>query len=95
MPAFANANYVESPTIHERAAKKDTAQFLHKNYPGWRYRQYGYVDCRNGRINRYTWTCRVGWVSGSKCRQGRARVMNEYREGSYVYYLISFRGRRC
>ena len=87
--------YIARPTIGEHQAEKDVAQFLHKNYPGWRYRQYGYLDCRNGRLNRYTWACRVGWLSGNKCRQGRVRVTNEYAEEGVVYYLASSALRRC
>lgn len=87
--------YVAYPTIREHQAEEDVAQFLHKNYAGWRYRQYGYIDCRNGRLNRYTWACRVGWRSGRKCRQGRVRIMNEYAEEGVVYYLASSVLRRC
>jgi hypothetical protein len=87
-------SYVEYPTIHEGEAESHAVHVLH-DYPGWRYRNYGYVDCRNGRLNNYSWACRVGWISGSKCRQGRIRVENEYSEGRTIYYRSHTVLRRC
>jgi hypothetical protein len=87
--------YVEYPTIHERAAEEDAAQFLHKNYATWRYREEGYIDCRGGRLNRITWACRVGWIKGHNCWLGRMQIQNEDREGSTIYYNVHFRARRC
>jgi hypothetical protein len=88
------AHYVERPTIHEGEARSHALHFLN-DYPGWRYRKRGYLDCRYGRINRYTWACRAGWISGAKCRLGRMRIQNDYREGSLTYFSTSFGSRRC
>jgi len=93
--ASAFAGFVEYPTITEGEAKEDSGRFLHKSYGAWRYRSEGYLDCSNGRINRYTWVCRAGWRKGNICTQGRLRLENEYREGSRIHYLADWRGRRC
>jgi hypothetical protein len=95
MPSPAFGVYVEHPTIHEREAFENTQSFLAKKYSGWRRREAGYIDCRPGRINRYTWSCAVGWLAGSNCWQGRVRVENEYKEDGVVYYNVRFRARRC
>lgn len=86
--------YVYHPTLQEGAAERRTLKFLH-DYPGWRYREVGYLDCRFGRINRYTWVCRVGWRQGSKCRQGRVRITNSYHQEGVTHYFVSAGIRRC
>jgi hypothetical protein len=93
--ATASASYVEHPTIHEFEAFEDARHFLAQNYPGWRTRAVGYIDCRHGRINRYIWSCGVGWARGRNCWQGRTRISNEYREGNVVHYQVNFNSRRC
>jgi len=57
LPSAALGTYVEHPTIHERQAEEDAQHFLAKKYSGWRKRSAGYIDCRHGRINGYTWSC--------------------------------------
>lgn len=87
--------HLRPPTITEAEAEKDTLKFLHESYGAWRYRTEGYVDCRNGRINRYIWVCRAGWRKGEICTQGRLRIENEeVLEGS-LYYYVRWRGRPC
>jgi len=95
LPASAPGAYVEHPTITEQEAFRGTQHFLAKKYSGWRKRAAGYIDCRPGRINRYTWSCAVGWLAGRNCWQGRVRVENEYKEDGVVYYSIRFRARPC
>jgi hypothetical protein len=95
LPSAALGTYVEHPTIHEREAFENTQRFLAKKYSGWRKRSAGYIDCRPGRINRYTWSCAVGWLAGPNCWQGRVRIENEYREDSITYYSVRFRARPC
>jgi hypothetical protein len=95
IPAPAIGVYVEHPTIHEREAFERTQRFLAKEYSGWRKRSAGYIDCRHGRINRYIWSCAVGWLAGRNCWQGRVRVTNDYREDATVYYSVNFRSRPC
>lgn len=87
--------YVEHPYIGERAASEDTQQFLARTYPGWRTRKYGYIDCRHGRIAGYIWSCKVGWIRGYNCWQGRARITNEYAEEGVTHYDVHFNSRRC
>jgi hypothetical protein len=87
--------YIERPVLRRPAAEQDTAQFLHKNVPGWRYRREGYIDCRGGRINAHTWACRVGWYGSGHCRQGRVRITNEYREGGVTFYEAHMISRHC
>lgn len=94
LPPSAGA-YVERPTIHEGQAFEHIQHFLAKNYPGWRTRKYGYIDCRPGRVNRYTWSCAAGWIRGYNCWQGRAQIENEYSEEGVVYYAVNWRAKRC
>ncbi len=82
------------PLISERTAERGVLRFLH-SYPGWRYRRYGYVDCRFGRINSYSWGCRVGWVGSGHCRLGRVRITNIYGEQGYTHYSAVGRTRHC
>jgi hypothetical protein len=93
----AEAGVVAHPTITEHQAEGDAYQFLHRTYPGWRHKRYGYVDCGHGRINRFTWSCGVGWVSGrSNCWQGRLRIENlEYELGTFYYEVKAHTYRRC
>lgn len=86
------------PTVRRPIAERQTRGFLVQNYPSWRYRAFGFVDCRRGRINRYTWACRVGWGRGETCHRGRVRVTGKYREPRVNIYNVHFRGRgsyRC
>lgn len=82
--------YVERPPIREHVAERRVAKYL-RDYPGWRYREGGFIDCRQGRINGYAWACRVAWWSGRRCRHGRVRITNEYAERGVTYYLTSSR----
>jgi hypothetical protein len=95
LPSTALGSYVEHPTIHEREAEENTQHFLAKKYSGWRKRSAGYIDCRQGRINGYIWSCAVGWLAGRNCWQGRVRIENEYREDNVTYYSVRFRARPC
>lgn len=88
------AAYVERPGVGEAAAEQRVAKFL-RTYPGWRYREDGFIDCWRGRINGYTWGCRVAWWSGRRCRQGRIRITNEYSERGVTYYQVNASVRRC
>jgi hypothetical protein len=94
LPSSAVA-YAEHPAIGEEAAFIQTQHFLAKNYPGWRSRAVGYIDCGRGRINAYTWTCAVGWARGHNCWQGRVRVTAEYSEERTTYYNVHLVARRC
>lgn len=87
--------YRYHPPLGQGQAERYARTFLFKKYPGWRYREAGYVDCRFGRINRYTRACRVGWVKGRNCWLGRLRVATSYVEGGAVYYKIHFRAKHC
>jgi hypothetical protein len=83
----AQAGFVPYPTITEHRAEGDVYQFMHHNYSEWRHKRVGYVDCSHGRINRFTWSCGVGWVAGrASCWQGRVRIVNEEYEGGVFYY---------
>lgn len=96
--APATAGVLMYPSITERQAEGDVYQFMHHNYAKWRHKHYGYVDCRHGRINRFTWSCGVGWVmgGGGGCWQGRVRIVNEeYEDGYYYYNGIANIVRRC
>jgi hypothetical protein len=79
------------PTVHAGLAERYAYGILQKR-PSWRYRTEGYVDCRFGKINRYTWACRVGWYQGRTCHRGRVRVTGTYREHGYNNYNVHFRG---
>lgn len=83
------------PHIHQGDAEQRTAAFLHQSYASWRYRSEGYIDCDNGRLSNVSWACRVGWIRGGTCRQGRVRITNQYLSGNQIYYNIHFIGRRC
>lgn len=87
--------YRYHPPLREGQAERYARAFLVKHYPGWRYRQEGYVDCRFGRINRYTRACRVGWRKGGNCWLGRMQIQTSYVEAGIVYYKVHFRARRC
>jgi len=93
--ATAAARYQEHPWLGEAAAHSDTQHYLARTFAGWRAREYGYIDCRYGRVNSYIWICAVGWIRGYNCKQGRVRVENEYAEGGITYYGIHFGYRRC
>jgi len=94
LSASTEAYPVEHPAIGEYIAEARVYRVL-REYPGWRYRQVGYVDCRHGRINSYTWACRVGWANYGHCRQGRIRITNVYSENETVYYNVNSVIRRC
>ncbi|HEV2858977.1 MAG TPA: hypothetical protein VGW80_11315 [Solirubrobacterales bacterium] len=94
LPSSAAA-YVEHPGIGEEAAFIQTQHFMAKTYPGWRSRAVGYIDCRNGRINGYSWSCAVGWARGRNCWQGRVRVTAQYAEEGTIYYNVHLKARPC
>lgn len=94
LPAGASAYPVRHPALGEQAAEHRVYKVLHE-YPGWRYRRVGYVDCRFGRVNGYTWVCRVGWAGGGHCRIGRVRISNSYSENEVTYYRSYVVVRRC
>lgn len=73
------------PTVTESIAEEFAGRLL-RQLPGWRYRQYGYIDCRGGRISRTEWSCRVGWIYGRGCRRGRVRVRGGYIENGNKFY---------
>jgi hypothetical protein len=87
--------YVEHPYIGEYAAFTDSQHYLAGNFPGWRHRKAGYIDCRQGRIKGYIWSCAVGWYRGYNCRFGRVRIENEYAEAGTTYYKVNFGYQRC
>lgn len=93
--ATAATHYVAYPTIHEREAEEDVQHTLAKKFRSWRHRDFGQIDCRGGRVNRFTWSCHVGWYWGRVCYTGRIRIMNQYREGSWVYFHWYPRLRYC
>jgi len=93
VPATASG-WTEKPAIGESFAQSAVSKYLRK-YPGWRYRQDGFVDCRRGRINGYTWACRVAWWSGYRCRQGRVRITTRYGENGTIYYYVHAYLVRC
>lgn len=65
------------PKMGPLAARSATLSTLRK-IPNWRYRTRGYVDCSNGRVDRITWVCRVGYITGRFCRLGRSRSWYEW-----------------
>lgn len=40
----------------------------------WRYRTYGALNCKNGRISRSDWSCRYYVEKGNTCGLGKIRV---------------------
>jgi hypothetical protein len=83
------------PPIYQAEAEEDVEATL-REYPGWRYRQWGYVDCDHGRIRGNVWACEVAWGAGRRCREGRIRITNlYYLEGGGVHYHWSSQIRRC
>ncbi|HTR74240.1 MAG TPA: hypothetical protein VMH33_03145 [Solirubrobacterales bacterium] len=73
-------------SINQQEAEWDTNKVL-RQYPGWRYKQWGYVDCENGRINGDSWSCKVGWGARRRCRTGRLRITNKYRMSDGVIHF--------
>lgn len=67
------------PSVDKRTAELVVGRFLRKNYPSWRGRDYGSIDCASGRINRIRWACAIRWgTNGGYVRCGRARVTGDY-----------------
>lgn len=93
--AFVGSASARPPKIYEGEAESDAARFLHQEYAAWRYRSKGYLSCSHGRINRYTWTCRAGWLKGEICTEGRLRIVNEEAFEGTIYYTEYWRGRPC
>lgn len=87
-PATANATL---PTVGPKLARSQTGKILRQK-PAWRYRDTGYINCHRGKINRTTWTCRIGIVRGHRCQLGRSRVFTYYETNGtiYVYTRIGF-----
>lgn len=95
LPVAAEA-YTEHPTITEREAFRAVQHLLHERYWwSWKDRDWGEIDCRPGRVNRYSWSCGVIWSHNGICRQGRARVVNLYAEDGEIYSNTLFNGRYC
>lgn len=93
-PATANATL---PTVGPKIARSQTGKILRQK-PAWRYRDTGYINCRHGKINRTTWTCRIGIARGHRCQLGRSRVFTGHGTNGeiYVYTRIGFgRTYRC
>jgi hypothetical protein len=93
LPSPAGA-YQFHPPIGEGQAERRAYKFM-RQYPGWRYKWGGWVDCRRGRINSYSWACRVAWWRGRRCRVGRVRITNRYSEEGVVEYSAHIVHRRC
>lgn len=91
MPGAASASRV--PTVTQGIAEEMAGRNL-RAFPGWRYRQYGYIDCAHGRINRTEWSCRVGWIHSGGCRRGRVRVYGEYVYEGRKFFASNFKGYR-
>lgn len=87
IPSSAGA-YVERPGIGEHSAELSVAKYV-RQFPGWRYREDGFIECRRGRINGYMWACRVAWWTLPRCRHGRVRITNEYAERGVTYYHVN------
>jgi hypothetical protein len=80
------------PAVDKRTAELVVGRSLRKDYPGWRRRDYGYIDCDGGRISRIHWACAVGWgTDGGRLRCGRARVTGEYIDVNDPHHTPWFR----
>ena len=87
--------YLERPPIGQGQAEHRVFKLLHSKRE-WRHRKVGYVDCRHGRINNYTWACAVGWATGPyNCWLGRVQVTNKYVENGATAYDIHLNARPC
>jgi hypothetical protein len=81
-----------APTVRKGLAIALVRRTLSKQQPGWRHRDYGYVDCDHGRVNRTHWRCRIGWGSdGGSQKCGRALVEGEAFENHRPYFAIHWR----
>jgi hypothetical protein len=94
-PAVALAGYVAHPTITEGLAKEWATSYMHKNDAHWRYRTSGGIDCRRGRLNRYSWACRVHYREGGFCASGRVNVIYEYKTDGKAGHSEQYNGRPC
>jgi hypothetical protein len=86
-----------APTVRRADAQYLTLAALHENR-NWRQRDWGFVDCREGRINRTHWRCKLGWVNGAYCFQGRAQVEGAWfnpNEHNRPWFKTSWRARGC
>lgn len=90
IPQSSEAYYL--PRVSPKLAEQQTYRLL-RTYPGWRYRDYGFVDCRNGRISRASYACRFGYQRGSRCSRGRVRTVgfNDGFERFYRSFLSGYR----
>jgi len=89
LPAAAGAAH--RPTVTKAIAKEMTVRNL-RDFAGWRKRESGYIDCNGGRIDRTTWSCRVGWVFNGGCRRGKVQVRGSHVEAGRKYYDSHLRG---
>ena len=75
MPSQSQAVYL--PSVGPNLAESETRKLLRQN-AFWRYRSIGDIDCRRGKIDRITWSCRITIIKGKRCQRGRSRVYSRY-----------------
>jgi hypothetical protein len=81
------------PTVQKADAERG-AQHVLADIQSWRHRQFGFINCDGGKVNRYTWSCAVGWGRKHNCSRGRIRVVGTYPdEQGRGHYNISIGGR--
>ena len=82
------------PSVQKPLAERYSYGIL-REFASWRYKDFGFVDCNQGKINRYTWACRAGWGQGHLCHRGRVQIYGTYRESGINHYGVHFRGERA
>lgn len=80
------------PSVQKPLAERYSYGIL-RDFASWRYKNFGFVDCDRGKINRYTWACRAGWGRGHTCHRGRVQIFGTYREGGINHYGVHYRGK--
>jgi len=83
------------PTIRKHLAEVVVLHTLHDNRR-WRTREWGFINCDHGRVNRVNWRCRIGWRNGLRqvwC--GYALVTGERFGERQPWYRTTWNARLC